>query len=134
MSNTSNDVWYDRAGELLPFLGTVEAKRLNKYIQINDLDSFANFVRLLEVKYQINTNDSGATRGAAAYQLKPKTMRVRNFSKGRAWTKNKCTVHFYTTDEGDTVFSFDGNAQAAYQLGLNILHDKQAQQEIGVSL
>lgn len=63
MSNATNDIWYDRAGELLPFLNTVEAKRLNKYIEINDLESFANFVQVLEIKYQINTTDSEAVRG-----------------------------------------------------------------------
>lgn len=64
MSNATNDIWYDRAGELLPFLTTVEAKRLNKYIEINDLESFASLVQVLEIKYQINTTDSGAVRGA----------------------------------------------------------------------
>ena len=63
MSTESNTILFERGGELLPFLNTTEAKRLNKYIQINDLESFANFVRVLEIKYQINTADSGAVRG-----------------------------------------------------------------------
>ena len=61
--------------------------------------------------------------GAQAYGLVPKTMRVRNFSNGQAWTKNQCQVNFYRNHAGETVFTHDGSAKAAYQLGLNILHD-----------
>lgn len=64
MSTESNTILFERGGELLPFLNTTEAKRLNKYIQINDLESFANLVQVLEIKYQVNKTDSGAVRGA----------------------------------------------------------------------
>ena len=71
---------------------------------------------------------------AEYFGLVPKTMRVKNFHNGGAWVKNQCSVQFYTNDNNETYFSFDGNAKQAYQLGLNILNDKEAQQEIGVTL
>ncbi len=75
---------------------------------------------------------------AAYYNLVPKQMRVLNHGEGVAWTKNKCQVNFHETKRelkhNFVGFSYDGQAKAAYQLALNILHDKNAQQKIGIEL
>jgi hypothetical protein len=83
----------------------------------------------------IRTARTSIEEFANYFDLTPKTMRVKNFGKATktAWTKNKCSIYFHEVN-GQTLFSYDGNAKAAYQLGLNILHDKQAQKELNISL
>ena len=67
------------------------------------------------------------------FGLTPKDVRIKNFGHKTAYTKNKCSIYFHELN-GVTYFSYDGNAKAAYQLGLNILNNKQYQSEIGVTL
>ena len=67
------------------------------------------------------------------FDLQPKTIRVKNFGTKTAWTRNKCSIYFHEVN-GQTVFSYDGNAKAAYQLGLNILANKEYQNELGITL
>lgn len=69
------------------------------------------------------------------FGLQPKVLRVKNFGKATktAWTKNKCSIYFHEVN-GQTLFSYDGNAKAAYQLGLNILANKEYQNELGITL
>lgn len=50
MSNQVNDIWFDRASSLLPFVTAGEAESLNHYKKV-DLETFVLLVRRLETKY-----------------------------------------------------------------------------------
>lgn len=87
------------------------------------------------------TNTSSRIEEMADYYgLKPKRMnKVTASADGHSISvKNKCTVHFYAPpanlkiDRFSFGFSYDGNAKAAYQVCLNILHSTELQKAVDI--
>jgi hypothetical protein len=48
MSNSSNDILYDRIGELLELLTREQAETIDKMIQANELDELQEYITRIE--------------------------------------------------------------------------------------
>lgn len=75
---------------------------------------------------------------AAFYGLKPKNMRkydIHTATRQKSIAQaGKATVNFWQGNDGKWFMSYDGGMVAAYQIALNVLHNKVIQTQMGVNL
>lgn len=82
---------------------------------------------------------------AGYYNLKPKQMKAYNIvptdTDVTIWQKGKASVHFLRDEIANqpkyknvSRMSYDGSPKYAYQIALNVLHDKKIQKEMNINL